>query len=394
VTLKKQIQDKTMDFRTRNTRSAFTNNENITHSHALRSRSKASQTLQQRDSRNVLGDIGNKLQSRKIEGSKKAISKGSKARSQVKNIPPAALRSEINNNIGDEQMEVESENAFELKPSIENVPDIDSFDMDYPEYCSEYVKDIYEYLHKLQDEHLVPADYMNNQADISPRMRTILIDWLIEVHMKFKLLQETLYLTVSLIDRYLAKNNVNRRKLQLVGVSAMFIAAKFEEIYAPEVNDFVYITDDAYTREEILDMERTVLNSIQFRVATAYPLHFLRRASKVADADPRTHTLAKYLVELTLPNFQFIRYKPAMIAAACLSLAKMMLLAGSWNSTIAAYTKYTEAELTDCINEIFEMTRNAKDSQFKAIYNKYGHSRFHKVSFLAEQQIANAMYKK
>ena len=79
-------------------------------------------------------------------------------------------------------------------------------------------------------------------------------------------------------------------------------------------------------------MERTILNAIQFRVATAYPLHFLRRASKVADADPRTHTLAKYLVELTLPNFQFIRYKPAMIAAACLSLAKMMLLAGSWVS--------------------------------------------------------------
>lgn len=83
-------------------------------------------------------------------------------------------------------------------------------------------------------------------------MRGILVDWIIEVHLKFKLLPETLFLTVSLIDRYLEMTQIMRTQLQLVAVSAMLIASKYEEIYAPEVRDFVFITDNAYTREEIL----------------------------------------------------------------------------------------------------------------------------------------------
>ena len=87
-------------------------------------------------------------------------------------------------------------------------------------------------------------------------MRSILIDWLVEVHLKFKLVPESLYLTVNLIDRYLEREQVHRSKLQLVGVTAMLIACKYEEIYPPIVKDFVYITDNAYTKEEILEQER------------------------------------------------------------------------------------------------------------------------------------------
>ena len=81
------------------------------------------------------------------------------------------------------------------------------------------------------------------QRDINDKMRAILIDWLNEVSTKFKLSPRTLYVTVNLIDRYLEVKELGRQKLQLVGVAAMLIAAKFEEIYAPEVKDFVYITD-------------------------------------------------------------------------------------------------------------------------------------------------------
>ena len=93
-------------------------------------------------------------------------------------------------------------------------------------------------------------------------MREILVDWLVEVHLKFKLLPETLYLTVNLIDRFLEKQNVMRNKLQLVGVTAMLIASKYEEIYPPIVTDFVYITDNAYSKKEILEMEEQILVSL------------------------------------------------------------------------------------------------------------------------------------
>jgi cyclin B len=123
--------------------------------------------------------------------------------------------------------------------------------------------------------------YMRGQSDINEKMRAILIDWLIEVHLKFKLYPETLYLTVNLIDRYLEKEEVMRQHLQLVGVTAMLIASKYEEIYAPEVRDFVYITDKAYTKEEILKMEYKILTTLNFNTTTSSSYRFLERIYKL-----------------------------------------------------------------------------------------------------------------
>lgn len=95
-------------------------------------------------------------------------------------------------------------------------------------------------------------DYMTTQEDINEKMRSVLVDWLIEVHLKFKLLPETLYLTINLIDRYLSRVKVTRKRLQLVGVTSMLIASKYEEIYPPEIKDFVFVTDQAYNREDLL----------------------------------------------------------------------------------------------------------------------------------------------
>lgn len=92
------------------------------------------------------------------------------------------------------------------------------------------------------------SNYMNHQPEINERMRSILIDWIVEVHLKFKLMPETLFITVNIIDRFLEKQKVGKAKLQLVGVTALLIASKYEEIYPPEMKDFVYITDRAYSK--------------------------------------------------------------------------------------------------------------------------------------------------
>ena len=141
----------------------------------------------------------------------------------------------------------------------------------------------------------VKADYLADQTEILPKMRGVLIDWLIGVHLQFHLLQETLYTTVAILDRYLQYDvkKISRSKLQLVGVASMLIAAKYEEIYAPEVKDFVYITDRAYTERDILKMEIRVLAVLNFNLGRPLPLHFLRRASKAGGVEAATHTLAK-----------------------------------------------------------------------------------------------------
>lgn len=93
--------------------------------------------------------------------------------------------------------------------------------------------------------------YMGKQDDINSSMRAILVDWLVEVGEEYKLLPQTLYLTVSYIDRFLSSMRVVRGKLQLVGTACMLLASKFEEIYPPEVSEFVYITDDTYTAKQV-----------------------------------------------------------------------------------------------------------------------------------------------
>ncbi len=171
---------------------------------------------------------------------------------------------------------------------------------------------------------------MGGQTDINDKMRAILVDWLVEVHLKFRLLSETMFLTVNLIDRFLAIKPVTRNKLQLVGITAMLLACKYEEIHTPEVRDFVHVTDRAYSREEILRMERLMLTMLDFNMSASTPLHFLRRISKASFSDSRTHTLSKYLSELTLTEYSMLKYLPSQIAAASVYVARSMTGREPW----------------------------------------------------------------
>lgn len=79
------------------------------------------------------------------------------------------------------------------------------------------------------------------------------------------------------------KQHVPKTKLQLVGVTAMLLASKYEEMYAPEVRDFVYITDETYSSEEILKMERMMLKELDYSFGNPLCLHFLRRYSRAGE---------------------------------------------------------------------------------------------------------------
>lgn len=162
---------------------------------------------------------------------------------------------------------------------------------------------------------------MDRQDDINEKMRAILIDWLVEVHMKFRLVPETLYLCVHIIDRYCSLVDVQRTKLQLVGVTALFVACKHEEIYPPEVRDCVYITDRAYDRQEVLDMEQTILRVLNWKISlpTAYP--FLDRFLGLTKASELTRYAAQYYMERTLQEHDLLKYRPSMVCAAAVTLA-------------------------------------------------------------------------
>ncbi|KAL6516387.1 hypothetical protein OROGR_019692 [Orobanche gracilis] len=159
--------------------------------------------------------------------------------------------------------------------------DIDAADMDNELAAVEYVEDIYNFYKLTEDDGRV-HEYMVSQKQINPKMRAILVDWLIEVHKKFELTPESLYLTVNIIDRFLSVKTVPRRELQLVGISSMLIACKYEEIWAPEVSDFIAISDNAYVREQVLLMEKAILGKLEWYLTVPTPYVFLVRYIKAS----------------------------------------------------------------------------------------------------------------
>jgi len=173
---------------------------------------------------------------------------------------------------------------------------------------------------------------MTSQLDVNEKMRGILVDWLAEVHLKFNLLPETFFLAVNIVDHYLSVAQVARSQLQLVGVTAMLIASKYEEIYPPEVNDYVFVTDNTYSRDEILEKEGEILNTLNFNLTYPSMLHFLRRFSKAGQSDYMTHTLCKYLIELSTLDVKMYKYMPSQIAAASVYLSRRMVGLSCWVS--------------------------------------------------------------
>ncbi|XP_061563309.1 G2/mitotic-specific cyclin-B2-like [Cololabis saira] len=268
---------------------------------------------------------------------------------------------------------------------LATVEDVDEHDAHLPELCADYVKDIYAYLHTLEVQQPIRPDYMQGY-EITGRMRALLVDWLVQVHAKFQLLQETLYLTVALLDRFLQVCPTSRRRLQLAGVTAMLIACKYEEMYAPDVGDFSYITDNAFSKSQILKMEEQVLKSLHFQLGRPLPLHFLRRASKVAGADVETHTLSKYLLELTLLDYNMVHYRPSEVAAAALCLSQLLLRGRAWSSVQQHYSSYDEQHLKPIMQHMAKnvVMVNESKTNFLAVRNKYKSDKLLRISLVLQ----------
>jgi hypothetical protein len=256
----------------------------------------------------------------------------------------------------------------------EGVEDLDREDLDDPLMVAEYVVEIFDYLKKLEIATKPNADYMEHQEDLEWKMRGILVDWLIEVHTRFHLLPETLFLAVNIIDRFLSTKVVQLDRLQLVGVTAMFIASKYEEVLSPHVANFRHVADDGFTEAEILSAERYVLTALNYDLSYPNPMNFLRRISKADNYDIQTRTLGKYLMEISLLDHRFMHYLPSHIAAASMYLARTILERGEWDATLTHYAGYNEEE----IEPVFKLMVDylARPVTHEAFFKKYASKKF------------------
>ncbi|KAL8549936.1 hypothetical protein ACS0TY_008678 [Phlomoides rotata] len=256
-------------------------------------------------------------------------------------VPMSLEHSEIEMKEKDQMKEIEMEDIFE-----ETGTDIDGGDATDPLAVVEYVEDLYAYYKKMENSSCVSPEYMSQQFDINERMRAILIDWLVEVHHKFDLRDETLFLTVNLIDRFLAKQSVVRNKLQLVGLVAMLLACKYEEVFVPAVDDLIFISDKAYKRKQVLEMETLILNTLQFNMSVPTPYVFMRRFLKAAQSDRKLELISFFLIELCLVEYDMLKYPPSFLAAAAVYTAHCTLYGVSqWSTACEWHTSYTKDQL-------------------------------------------------
>ncbi|XP_004435385.1 PREDICTED: cyclin-A1 [Ceratotherium simum simum] len=248
---------------------------------------------------------------------------------------------------------------------------------------TEYAEEIHQYLREAEIRYRPKAHYMRKQPDITEGMRTILVDWLVEVGEEYKLRAETLYLAVNFLDRFLSCMSVLRGKLQLVGTAAILLASKYEEIYPPEVDEFVYITDDTYTKRQLLRMEHLLLKVLAFDLTVPTTNQFLLQYLRRQGVCIRTENLAKYVAELSLLEADpFLKYLPSLIAAAAYCLANYTVNRHFWPETLAAFTGYSLSEIVPCLSELHKACLGIPHRPQQAIREKYKASKYMHVSLM------------
>ncbi|RYN39154.1 G2/mitotic-specific cyclin-4 [Alternaria arborescens] len=252
---------------------------------------------------------------------------------------------------------------------------------------AEYGDEIFEYMHSLEERMKPNASYMDHQAEIQWSMRSVLMDWLVQVHNRFTLLPETLFLAVNYVDRFLSCKVVSLGKLQLVGATALFVAAKYEEINCPSVQEIVYMVDGAYTADEVLKAERFMLSMLQFELGWPGPMSFLRRISKADDYDLETRTLSKYFLEITVMDERFVGCAPSFLSAGAHCLARFMLKKGDWSQAHVHYSGYTLTQLRQLITVILECCDNPQ-KHHAAVYEKYTDKRYKRASIFVEAEVS------
>ncbi|XP_064918220.1 cyclin-A2 [Columba livia] len=266
--------------------------------------------------------------------------------------------------------------AEERKPNVNNVPD--------------YISDIHTYLREMEVKCKPKVGYMKKQPDITNSMRAILVDWLVEVGEEYKLQNETLHLAVNYIDRFLSSMSVLRGKLQLVGTAAMLLASKFEEIYPPEVAEFVYITDDTYTKKQVLRMEHLILKVLSFDLAAPTINQFLTQYFLHQQTSAKVESLSMYLGELSLIDADpYLKYLPSVIAAAAFHLADYTITGQTWPESLCKVTGYTLEHIKPCLMDLHRTYLKAAQHTQQSIREKYKSTKYHGVSLIEPPETLN-----
>lgn len=234
---------------------------------------------------------------------------------------------------------------------------------------------------KEEENLFILEGYTDMQTDINEKMRAVLIDWLVEVHKLFELIPETLFLSVEIIDKYLCKKFILKHKLQLLGITALWIACKYLDVCVIDLKYCVYVTDNTYTSNEIKQMEKEILYALNYTITSSSLLKFFDILSVNFCLKERTYYMGRYLLEIFLLDSGINKYSKSLVACSAIYLAiKIIQEDLTIYGLILSYTEKEERTLKACAKQILYLVMNINQLGFKGIVNKYSKEEYLEVS--------------
>ena len=341
-----------------------------------------------------LDNIKNKKDENKKEIEKekenKEIKQSYKSEKESQQITPTKTNKKEENKENKENKEPEQI----IYEDEEKVKYFDISNINNVQIPKDYINIIYYNLLEEENIELKPKPiytYMKNQKEINDQMRSILVDWIIDVHHKFGFTDETLFMTVLIIDRYSSVEQITRIKYQCLGITALMIACKHEEINVPKVEDFIYITDNAYTKDEVFQMENDVLSKLNFSLLYPSPIKFYEYLSLHFNFSKKYHMLGKYLMESFLLDLNYIKYKPSIISCACTYIVMKFFKMSNYRQSYEKKFYLVDENVNticngfgvkDCAQDICLYVDNINNTNLLSCQKKYAKTEFESVSIL------------
>ncbi|KAF3151067.1 hypothetical protein TWF594_008277 [Orbilia oligospora] len=276
---------------------------------------------------------------------------------------------------------VQGVNAFAKNPSCLNMKEFKS-----PNFAQEYTPDIVRHMWAVDTKLQPDPHYMDTQPYLGWHMRGILVDWLIEVHDRFQMSIDSMFNTVNIIDRFLSVKVVPVHQLQLVGLAALLVAAKYDEITPPGIDMLVYMADHAYTGREIRSCEYEILVALEWKISAPGPTTFLNCLSPADAWDADVRDLAQYFLEAALTELRFVGTPWSFIAAASYYLSMIILDTGrgEWSPAHIYLSGHCASQLAPGVQVLIEMM-DTPEEHHKAVFTKYNRRNYRRIAGFVER---------
>lgn len=290
-----------------------------------------------------------------------------------------------------------SENA-RVTRSKSTAPNVDPCpEYDYDAQClaqkdefaiPEYAFEIFAYS-RSREKLFAVDEYLHKFSHFTPQIRTKIVDWMVEMQETFELNHETLYLSVKLWDLFMSRTtnyDLHHKKGELIAACCVFVASKFDERSPPLIDDFLYVSEDKFTRQEFIHQEMQLLNTVGYDLGCSLSYVYLRRLARVTSSSMAVLTLSRYILEMAICHYEFVGVRESMLASGAFYLAlRMTQTDPEWSKVLHKYSGYTQDEVepfAEELNLMLHRQQERRHTDAKTVYAKYSHPVFHEVALI------------